>query len=69
MNTLRNRVQLIGNLGGDTEVITFDSGKTKASFSIATKDVRKNEVKLPLKENLHRVLIKLKMEIKNTLLK
>ena len=43
MNTLRNRVQLIGNLGGDPEVITFDSGKTKANFSIATSDVHKND--------------------------
>ncbi len=43
MNTLRNRVQLIGNLGGDPEVITFDSGKTKANFSLATKEVYKKE--------------------------
>lgn len=43
MNTLKNRVQLIGNLGRDPEMITFDSGKTKANFSIATSDVRKND--------------------------
>ena len=27
MNTLRNKVQLIGNLGNDPEIITLDSGK------------------------------------------
>ena len=43
MNTLRNRVQLIGNLGNNPEIRTFDSGKTKANFSIATTEVRKNE--------------------------
>ncbi|MDG1309796.1 MAG: single-stranded DNA-binding protein, partial [Flavobacteriaceae bacterium] len=26
MNTLRNKVQLIGNLGNDPEIITLDGG-------------------------------------------
>ena len=42
MTTLRNNVQLIGNLGKDPEVRTFDSGK-KATFSIATTDTYKNQ--------------------------
>ena len=27
MNTLRNKVQLIGNLGNDPEIINLESGK------------------------------------------
>lgn len=38
MNTLRNKVQLIGNLGNDPEIITTDNGKKLAKFSIATND-------------------------------
>jgi single-strand DNA-binding protein len=38
MNTLRNRVQLIGNLGQDPEMKTLDNGKKVANFTIATKD-------------------------------
>lgn len=38
MNTLRNRVQLIGNLGNDPEMITLDSGKKLAKFSLATNE-------------------------------
>ncbi len=43
MTTLRNNVQLIGRLGNDPEVRTFDSGKKMASFSIATTDSYKNQ--------------------------
>ena len=42
MNTLRNKVQLIGNLGNNPEIITLDSGKKLAKFSIATNDSYKN---------------------------
>ena len=38
MNTLRNKVQLIGNLGNDPEIINLESGKTLAKFAIATND-------------------------------
>ncbi|MBO3117977.1 single-stranded DNA-binding protein [Winogradskyella sp. DF17] len=38
MNTLRNKVQLIGNLGNDPEIINLESGKTLAKFSIATNE-------------------------------
>ena len=38
MKNLKNRVQLIGNIGKEPEVKSFDSGKTKASFSLATSE-------------------------------
>ena len=43
MNTLRNSVQLIGRLGKDPELKTFDKGKQKASCTIATTDTYKNQ--------------------------
>jgi len=42
MNALKNKVQLIGNLGQDPEIINLESGKTLAKFSIATNEVYKN---------------------------
>ena len=42
MSTLRNKVQLIGNLGNEPEIITLDSGKKLAKFSLATNDTFKN---------------------------
>jgi len=36
MKDLRNRVQLIGNLGMDPEVKQFDGGRTMTKFSLAT---------------------------------
>ena len=42
MNTLRNKVQLIGNLGNSPEIITLDSGKKLAKFSLATNESYKN---------------------------
>ena len=42
MNALKNNVQLIGRLGNDPEVRTFDSGNKMATFSIATNDVYYN---------------------------
>lgn len=43
MNALRNKVQLIGNLGNDPEIITLESGKKLAKFSIATNETYKNQ--------------------------
>ena len=43
MSTLRNRVQLIGNVGNDPEVKTFDGGKKVANLTIATNDSYRNE--------------------------
>ncbi|MFY7671169.1 single-stranded DNA-binding protein [Tenacibaculum sp. MEBiC06402] len=42
MNALKNRVQLIGNLGNKPEVILLDSGKKLAKFSVATNETYKN---------------------------
>ena len=42
MNSLRNKVQLIGNLGNDPEIINLESGKTLAKFSVATNESYKN---------------------------
>ena len=42
MNTLRNKVQLIGNLGNDPEIVNLESGKKLAKFSIATNETYKN---------------------------
>lgn len=38
MRNLRNRVQLIGNLGMDPEMKNLESGKMMAKLSIATSD-------------------------------
>lgn len=38
MNTLRNSVQLIGNLGKDIEIKTFENGNSVANFSLATSE-------------------------------
>ena len=42
MNNLRNRVQLIGNLGADPEIKQTGSGRKLAKFSMATSDNYKN---------------------------
>ncbi|GAK76003.1 single-stranded DNA-binding protein [Nonlabens ulvanivorans] len=43
MSTLRNKVQLIGNLGQTPEIKVLDSGNKLAKFSIATTDRYKNK--------------------------
>lgn len=42
MNTLRNKVQLIGNLGKDPEIVNLESGKKLAKFTLATNESYKN---------------------------
>lgn len=42
MNSLRNKVQLIGNLGNDPEMVTLENGSKLAKFSIATNETYKN---------------------------
>ena len=42
MSTLRNKVQLIGNLGNNQEIITLENEKKLAKFSIATNESYKN---------------------------
>lgn len=43
MNTIKNKVQLIGNLGNDPDVKQTESGKTLAKLSLATNDFYKNQ--------------------------
>ncbi|MFT7614003.1 MAG: single-strand DNA-binding protein [Parvicellaceae bacterium] len=43
MNNLRNRVQLIGNIGQTPEIFNFDGDKKKAAFSIATSEKYRNK--------------------------
>ncbi|NMM48777.1 single-stranded DNA-binding protein [Marinigracilibium pacificum] len=38
MNSIRNRVQLIGNLGTDPEMKEFDSGNKMTTLSLATSE-------------------------------
>lgn len=40
---MKNRVQLIGNLGNAAEVKSFESGKKVATFSLATSETYKND--------------------------
>jgi len=42
MSTLRNKVQLIGNLGNSPEIITLENGQKLAKFSLATNENYKN---------------------------
>jgi len=42
MSTLRNKVQLIGNVGNEPEITNLESGKKVAKFSIATNESYKD---------------------------
>jgi single-strand DNA-binding protein len=43
MSTIRNRVLLIGNLGGDPEIKSLESGRKLAKFSVATNETFRNQ--------------------------
>jgi single-strand DNA-binding protein len=43
MNALRNKVQLIGRLGQDPEIVNFNDGNKMAKFSLATDDSYKDK--------------------------
>lgn len=43
MNSLKNKVNLIGNLGKDVDIIETKNGKKLARFSIATNDAYKDK--------------------------
>ncbi|WP_424003633.1 single-stranded DNA-binding protein [Maribacter sp. IgM3_T14_3] len=42
MSTIRNKVQLIGNVGNDPEMTVLESGKKVIRFSLATNENYKN---------------------------
>jgi len=43
MSTLKNKVQLIGHVGNDPEIKTFDGGKKLAKLNVATNESYKND--------------------------
>jgi len=43
MNALKNSVRLIGHLGDDPKVRKLDSGKTMATFTIATNEIYRDQ--------------------------
>ena len=43
MNAMKNKVQLIGNVGQEPEIKTFDGGKKVVNFTLATNESYKNE--------------------------
>ena len=43
MNSMKNKVQLIGNLGADPEVKEFGSGKMLAKLKMATSDTYRDK--------------------------
>ena len=43
MNAIRNRVQLIGRLGQEPEIFSFEDGNKLAKFSMATDDSYKDK--------------------------
>ena len=43
MNAMRNKVQLIGHVGQEPEIKTFDGGKKVANITIATNDSYTND--------------------------
>jgi single-strand DNA-binding protein len=57
MNNLRNKVQLIGNVGQDPEVKTLTSGQVLAKVSLATSDIYKNKAGEKVKETYWHNLI------------
>ncbi len=50
MYALKNKVQLIGNLGNTPEVKTFDNGKKVANFRMATTEIYRNAKGEKIKE-------------------
>lgn len=57
MNSLRNKVQLIGNLGANPEIKKFETGKKVARFSLATTETYKNEKGEKVKETQWHTII------------
>jgi single-strand DNA-binding protein len=42
MNSIKNSVRLVGNVGRDPQIMSFESGKKKATITLATSDNFKN---------------------------
>jgi single-strand DNA-binding protein len=41
-NTLKNSVQLMGNIGKDVSILTFENGSKKVNITLATNDMYTN---------------------------
>jgi single-strand DNA-binding protein len=57
MNALKNKVQLIGNLGNAPEIKNTESGKKLARFSVATNEIYRNSNGEKVKETTWHNLI------------
>ena len=58
MNTLRNKVQLIGNLGMNPEIKEIRNGRKMAKFTLATNEIYKNSVGEKVKDTQwHNVVV------------
>lgn len=56
MSTIKNRVQLVGNLGGAPELKVFENNKL-ARFSVATSEYKKNKAGEQITEtNWHNIV-------------
>lgn len=59
MNALRNKVQLIGRLGQEPEIVNFEDGNQLAKFSMATDDSYKdNEGNKVERTHWHNVIVR-----------
>jgi single-strand DNA-binding protein len=57
MNTLKNNVQLIGNIGLAPEIITLENGTKLAKFNLATKEFyRDGEGKMAISTEWHNLV-------------
>ncbi len=58
MSNLRNKVQLIGRLGVDPEIIELDSGKKLAKFAMATSEAYTNAAGEKIEDTQwHRIVV------------
>ena len=57
MYAIKNKVQLIGNLGQEPDIRTTETGKKVARFSIATNDIYRNSRGERIKETLWHTVI------------
>ena len=58
MNNVRNKVQLIGYLGKDPDIRTFEKGSKKARMRLATNTFyRKDEASEPIKKTIWHTVI------------
>lgn len=57
MNSLRNRVQLIGRLGADPEVKQLEKGMRMSRFSLATNEVLMREGKKVQQTQWHTLVV------------